>query len=87
MAGPAAAMSAVGLYSQVGSIPVVIDPHVPLFASKRDELGRHVGSDVDRPVLFWIIFGQVHVHPDRIEEFRRHITSQQSFPYQKAAAE
>lgn len=69
-------------HTEVGAIPVLIDPHVPLFAAKRDESGKRIeGTNV--PVLFWIIFGKVHVHPDRLEEFRLHITSSKRFPYEK----
>jgi hypothetical protein len=71
------------VHSEVGSIPVLVDPHVPLFATKRDELGRDIGADTERPVLFWIIFGRIHVHPERLEEFRVHITSSKQFPYAK----
>ena len=68
------------IHAEVGSIPVLVDPHVPLFAAKRDENGKRI-EGVDVAVLFWIIFGKIHVHPDRLEQFRVHITSSKSFPY------
>lgn len=72
------------VHSQVGAIPVVIDPHVPLSRPERFDVSKNPIPLTDVPVLFWIIFGQIHVHPDRVEEFRLHVTSSAAFPYEKA---
>lgn len=69
------------MHSEVGSIPVLIDPHVPLVATRKDINGH----PIEVRALFWVIFGRIHVHPDRLEEFRLHITSSASHAYPKAS--
>ncbi len=44
-------------------MPVRIDPHVPLDRLEED------GSRT--PALCWRIDGELHIHPDRVELFRR----------------
>lgn len=48
-----------------GMIPLIVDPDVPL--TRKSDAG-------DQQVLFWLKFGAVHVHPDRVEEFRQWAT-------------
>lgn len=57
----------------LGSIPVVKNPTVPLTRKERDENGVEVMGGAEEPVLFWQIDGAIHVHPDRWDEFEKHI--------------
>ena len=61
----------------LGSIPVVKNPRVPLTRKERDENGVEVPDGVERPVLYMEMRTgrglEIHVHPDRWDEFEKHV--------------
>lgn len=70
-------------HTQIGAMPVVVDQFVPLTKLKRVD-GKIVEPHVEQRVLFWIIFGTIHVHPERLEDFRVHVTTSARHPYLQA---
>jgi hypothetical protein len=42
----------------IGTVPLIVDPTVPLTRG-------------ERPVLFWLKFGAIHVHPSRLALLRQ----------------